>query len=119
MGKESRLRKTSEFETVRRNGRSWSDRLLVLQALPNDRPVTRTGFSVGKRIGNAVLRNVTKRRLREAVRLMPIQDGWDIVLIARKDATSADFKELNRSVATLCRRARILAGAQPSSAGGS
>lgn len=108
MQKEQRLRKSKDFATVWREGRSWSDRLLVLIARPNGLKITRFGFSVGKRLGNAVKRNKVKRRLREAARLTNVQDGWDLVLIARKDASEADYHGLNQSMRGLLKRARIL-----------
>ena len=108
MQKERRLRKSKDFATVWREGKSWSDRLLVLVARPNGLEVTRFGFSVGKRLGKAVVRNKVKRRLREAARLTKVQDGWDLVIIARKDASAADYHGLNRSMRGLLKRARIL-----------
>ena len=103
-----RLSKAVDFAAVRRDGRSWADRLVVLIACPNRLEVSRAGFAVGKRIGKAVVRNKIKRRLREAARLSGVGGGWDLVLIARKDASSADFHSLNRSVTSLSRRAGIL-----------
>ncbi len=108
MRKEQRLRKAKDFAAVRREGRSWSDRLLVLVARPNDLDVTRFGISVGKRVGKAVVRNKVKRRLREAARLTKVRNGWDLVLIARKDASSADYHRLDRSMRALLKRARVL-----------
>ena len=108
MRKDRRLRKSREFAAVRREGKSWSDRLLVLIARPNGLDITRFGFPVGKRIGNAVVRNKVKRRLREVARLTEIQEGWDLVLIARKDASSADFHRLRSSMTRLFKRAGIL-----------
>ena len=108
MRKDQRLRKTKDFEAVRREGRSWPDRLLVLAARRNDLEVSRFGFSVGRRVGKAVVRNKVKRRLKEAVLHIQVQQGWDIVLIARRDASSADFHRLKRSVMGLLSRAGVL-----------
>lgn len=62
-------------------------------------PVTRVGFTASKKIGNAVLRNRAKRRLRALARevLVPeARPGWDYVLVARPEATIA------RPYADLC-----------------
>lgn len=110
MRKEQRLRKAKDFAAVRRDGRSWADKPLVLAARRNGLGVTRFGFIIGKRIGNAVVRNRIKRRLKEISRLTDVQEGWDIVFIARSDATSADYQILSSSARELFRRARLLNG---------
>lgn len=51
----------------------------------------RVGFTCSKKVGNAVARNRAKRRLREAARIVLPEmgrDGWDYVLVGRKDATA-------------------------------
>ena len=75
---------------------------------PNEKGVSRFGFSVSRRVGNAVVRNRTKRRLREAASRVPVREGWDVVLIARKDAPNAGFQQLSRSVTALIKRAGLL-----------
>tara|TARA_B100001245_G_scaffold229366_1_gene207650 strand:+ start:407 stop:673 length:267 start_codon:yes stop_codon:yes gene_type:complete len=76
--------------------------------MPNGLTVTRLGFSIGKRVGNAVTRNRIKRRLREAIQLNGIEKGWDLVVIARKDSSSAHFSEIMSSISKLLNRANVL-----------
>ena len=109
MRRANRLRKSSDFALARRRGRSWADHRLVLVARPNDSDATRFGFSVSKRIGNAVKRNKMKRRLKSAAIQTPVQSGLDMVVIARQGAREADYYELRRSLRRLLRRAGALA----------
>ena len=81
--------------------------LLVMRVLPNGLDRSRFCFVTGKRVGNAVVRNRVKRRLREIVRNSASAPGWDTVLIARKGAGDADFSELERAVHNLIRRTRL------------
>ena len=51
----------------------------------------RVGFTCSKKVGNAVARNRAKRRLREVARIVLPElgrDGWDYVLVGRKDLTA-------------------------------
>ena len=92
---------------VRRVGRSWADNILVLAARRNGTPLTRFGFVVGRRVGNAVMRNRIKRRLREAASESCVAEGWDLVVIARNRAAGSDYHKLKDSLFRLLRRARV------------
>ncbi len=110
MRRELRLRKNSQFAAVYRQGRSRSNRWVVMRALPNGLALSRFGFAVGRRLGKAVVRNLVRRRLREALRLLPVKPGWDVVFIARSEAVEADFWRLRAAAAGLLQRARLLEG---------
>ena len=63
--------------------------------------VARVGFTLTKKVGNAVVRNRARRRLREAVRLagdLPAQAGYDYVVIGRIDAVRVPFAALRREI---------------------
>lgn len=85
---------------------------MVLRATPSGLPLTRCGFSVGKKIGKAVVRNKVKRRLREITRVTPIKTGWDIVFIARPGTAAASFADLERVITGLLGHARLLGSSE-------
>jgi len=107
---EQYLTKTEQYALVYNKGNSWVSNLVVMKALPNGLTLSRYGFSVGRRVGKAVVRNRVKRLLREILRLTPLLPGWDIIFIARPLAASADYTNLEKSVKGLLRRARVLVG---------
>ncbi|MHB1293368.1 MAG: ribonuclease P protein component [Anaerolineae bacterium] len=110
--KRYRLTAASDFRRVHAEGRSWSNRLLVLSKYPNGLPNSRFGFSVSRRVGNAVKRNRIRRLLREAVRqkIDVISAGWDVVFIARKGVVDADLQAIDGSMCHLLRLASLLSG---------
>jgi ribonuclease P protein component len=105
-----RLHRTSDIQRVRRTGKSYAHPLLVLVAAPGEPPARRVAFSAGKRVGGAVQRNRAKRRLREAVRPLmgALAEGWDLLLIARTGAVTADFADLSAAVRGLFQKAGVL-----------
>ena len=111
--RKQRLTKRSEFAAVSRYGRVWRSRLLVVRARRHDREDARFGLSVSKRVGNAIVRNRVKRRLREILRHTDVIPGWDIVISARQEAAAAAFAELRRSLHHVLRGARLLAQPGP------
>jgi ribonuclease P protein component len=93
-----RLTLRSEFLRAAAKGRKAPMPGLVLQALPrNDDGPARLGFTATKKIGDAVIRNRTRRRLKEAARLVLAEQplrGVDIVLIGRAATARRDFGAL-------------------------
>ncbi len=85
------LRKRADFlraASARRQGVPGF--LLQARARDDGNPAVRQGFTCSKKIGNAVMRNRAKRRLREVARMvLPglARAGWDYVLVGRPDAT--------------------------------
>lgn len=58
------------------------------------RAPSRLAFVAGRSVGNAVVRNRAKRRLREAVRMAQVPDGWDLVISARAGTATEPFDQL-------------------------
>ena len=104
-----RLKRRAEFLLVASKGRKAPSPGLVLQALRrDDAEPARLGFTVTKKVGNAVIRNRTKRRLRAAARAVLASDavmGVDLVLIGRDTTRGRPFAllvdDLRRSLLKL------------------
>lgn len=101
------LRRPKQYLIVYEHGRGWHDKLIIMKVLANGLEVNRFGFSVGKEVGKAVVRNSVRRWLREIVHKSEINPGWDIVFIARREAGETDYHQLKRTVENLLARAKL------------
>lgn len=110
-----RLKRRREFLRVAKAGKRAARPGLVLQAMPVDgvEAPLRVGFTATKKLGNAVVRNRTKRRLRAAARLVLGAEpppGWDLVLIGREGTAGRPWKTLLGDVNGALRQAGVLPG---------
>lgn len=107
-----RLKRRAEFLRVASKGRKAPMPGVVLQALKRDDDApARIGFTVTKKVGNAVIRNRTRRRLKEAARLLLAERGLtgvDLVLIGRDGTRKRDFPSLQRDIVRAMEKAGVL-----------
>ena len=104
----TKLTKKTQYAWVYQRGRVWTEGLLIMKAVPNGLGLSRCGFSVTKKVGNAVQRNRLKRLLREVMHLQIINPSWDVVFVVRPKAVTADYHQLEEAVTKLLTRARLL-----------
>jgi ribonuclease P protein component len=116
-----RLRKNSDFQRVKQQGRRITSRLLSLAWSENNEQALRIGFVVSKRISkHAVTRNYIKRLLSEAMRpiLAELPCGYDMVISVKNQIVTLDTVKRTQLVAspsvitlelrTLLRRTHLL-----------
>lgn len=108
MRQAQRLRHRREIAAVNRRGRPQRNKLITVRALRTKLLIARFGFAVGGSVGNAVVRNRVRRRLREIVASLGVAQGWDLMISARPAAAGVEFKELRGAVAEVLRRAGVL-----------
>jgi len=106
------LSRPQDFTAIQTGGTTRSHPLLTARFLRTDLESSRFGLSTGRRLGNAVVRNRVRRRLREALRVMApsFQPGWDVLIIARPAIVAADHDALVGGLRRLLIGAGVLGG---------
>ena len=92
-----------DYIAVANTGRKWVTSSFVLQMRRGEdcnEPVA-IGFTTSRKVGNAVMRNKARRRLKEAARLALTGDdykGCQFILIARAAATNYPFEKMQKDM---------------------
>lgn len=113
-----RLKIRSDFLRVQRTERKWVTPGLILQARSHDTAkqsnnnvsTLRVGFTVSKRVGNSVVRNRVKRRLRavaDKVLTEHAMDHHDYVLIGRAATARRNYSALLDDLETSLRKLKL------------
>jgi ribonuclease P protein component len=98
----SSLRQRADFLNLQANGQKWVTPAFIVQlSRPVDSTETSIGFTATKKLGNAVIRNRCKRRLR-AMCDMALNGfetkGIQLVIIARGETLTRDFTQLTKDL---------------------
>jgi ribonuclease P protein component len=92
------LRNSRQFRQVYENGQRFHSSLFTAFILQTESNERRIGITVTRKIGNAVVRNRCKRRLREALRRQFNESessfGFDLVINAKPGLIEADFRQI-------------------------
>ena len=110
LNKEYRLKKKYQFNYVYRVGKSAGAKYMILYFCPSKNKNVKIGISVSKKIGNAVVRNRTKRRFREAVAPMldKMKENFNVIIIAKESSVDAPFEQLVTELKKLLTKTALL-----------
>ncbi|MEX6508508.1 ribonuclease P protein component [Jiella sp. M17.18] len=104
-----KLKKRAEFLAARK-GRRLNGPFFFIEALDRgDDGPPRVGLTVTRKVGNAVVRNRIRRRLREAIRLFGaagMERGLDYVVVARREVYDVPFDVLSDEISRRILRTR-------------
>ena len=104
------LKKNYDFQNVYKNGKSYANKYLVMYVLENNTNRNRLGISASKKVGNSVVRHRFARLVRESYRLHEniFNSGLDIVVVARKNAASVGYAEIEGALLHLLKLHHVI-----------
>ena len=105
------LTRSTDFQRVKRTGNSFANPFMVLIAAPNNSTFSRFAIAAGRSVGNAVLRNRVKRRMRACLegKYPLIKPGWDLIIYGRQPLAKAKFNEVSQAMDAIMIKANLFA----------
>ncbi len=108
MRKNYRVKSEKDFNAIFKRGQSFANRKFVVYMLEKEQKHFRVGISVSKKLGNAVVRNSIKRKIRHV--LMQHQKQLvqaDFVVIARKGVEELDYHQVEQNLLHVLKIAKL------------
>ena len=109
MKKRFRVKKEKDFNAIFKEGKSFANRKFVIYRLENNEQHFRVGLSVSKKLGNAVMRNQIKRRIRHILieHKNQLVENVNFVVIARKGVEILDYAEMEKNLLHVLKLSKI------------
>lgn len=108
MKKSYRVKREKDFNAIFKDGQNFANRRFVVYKLEKEQKHFRAGLSVSKKLGNAVVRNKIKRRIRHVLMAHGFKlAALDFVVIARKGVEELTYQELEKNLLHVLKLAKI------------
>ena len=109
MKKAYRIKKSEEIQNLMKIKKTVNNGYFIIYYSKNhDCDNFRYAISVPKKYGNAVFRNLIKRRIREIIKVNDFNDDYDFFIVTKQRARALKFKEIKKSLEKLFEKANIL-----------
>lgn len=105
------LKENREYNRIIKNGKPFYYKDYVIYLEKNDNPIYKFGFSVGKKIGNAVCRNKIRRQLKNILDEKSYQNGFNCIIIVRKGILEKSFLERRNNLLEAIEKLGLMKGA--------
>ncbi len=104
------LKKDEDFKKIYRHRKTYGNRNFTLYIKPNHSDQVRIGFSISKKVGKAVTRNLIKRRLKMLYRdhCDQLKPGYDLVLVVKNNVADLSFQQLKSAFIHIMRVSKMM-----------
>lgn len=108
MKKSLRIRKNEEFSEIIKNRNYYSSPVMTIYVKKKKEEVNRVGISVGKKVGNAVVRNKVKRQLRMMIQeIYTFEENFDTIVLVRDKFTQESYDSNKKVLEMLVKKVKI------------
>ncbi|MDD2592306.1 MAG: ribonuclease P protein component [Erysipelotrichaceae bacterium] len=108
MKKINRVKRNEEFQKIIAQKQYVASKVFVVYYQPGLSKYFRVGISVGKKLGNAVIRNKIKRQLRMMLKdLVDLENQVDLIIIVRKPYLGKSFNDNRKDLLQLLKKVKM------------
>ena len=103
MKKRDIVKENTLFNNIIANGKKISNKYFIICSLEKDYPKNNYGIAVGKKIGNAVIRNKLKRQVRNIIdhNIFLFPNFHNYIIICKKDILSLNYQKMEEELKSL------------------
>ena len=92
------VKKNSDYNRIIKNNKPFKYKDYIIYIDKKEPSIYKFGFSVGKKIGNAVIRNRIKRQIKEIVSQNDYKNDFDCIIIVGKGILKLSFNEMSENL---------------------
>lgn len=108
MNKEHIVKENFSFQRIISNNKPFRYKDYIIYVEKNNDNNYKFGFSVGKKIGKAVVRNKIKRQLRAIVSKKDYQNGFNCIIIVGSNILNVSFCEMEKNLLDALKKLNLL-----------
>lgn len=108
MNKEYILKKNIDFQRIIKGNRPYRYKEYIIYIEKNKSDKYHFGFSVGKKIGKAVIRNKIKRQLKHIVSKKDYQKGFNCIIIVNKNILDKSYCEMEKDLNSIFKKLKLI-----------
>ena len=108
MKKKNIVKKNQEYNRIIRNYKPYKYKEYILYVEKNKEDTYHFGFSVGKKIGNAVVRNKIKRQIKNILDKKVYKNGFNCIIIVNSNILNKSYHEMEQDLNLVLKKLELI-----------